>query len=161
MVKSDNGKSVHEVAGGYEEAPEIDDLGLQGKGFPEDYNPKEVRGVSEVPDKSGYGTRERDYTTQGEFGPESEAFKVFSEFFDSPTEALEGESNKACTDGGTIRMAGPMGPGTVGPEDTDYRTDGGVTTVADPMTEYSSEKQTMAEVDHESPHGVQETYERG
>jgi len=135
MVKSDSGKSVHEVAGGYEESPEIDNFGLQAKGFPDDHNSEQVRGVSEVPDKSGYGTRERDYTTQGDFSPRAEAFKVFSEFFDSPAQALEKDAK---------------GP----------RTDGGVTPVDNPVNKYSS-KNALADVDHKSPFGVQEAYERG
>ena len=166
MVTSNSGRSVHDETQGYDDSPKVDEIGLGSKGF--DYDPKEVTGAENVSvDHSGYGTRERDWTTQGEFGfPEvytdedgeirvthEEVMNVFADLMDTPAEELE-ENRKTVTDGGTPRMAGPMGPGTVGPS-REYETDGGIS--QEHQEAYNNHVPAlMAEVDHEGPYGDDE-----
>lgn len=102
MVKTDNGKSVHDEAQGYEDAELVDDVGLDSGGFDYDHDSKHVTGTEEVSaDRSGYGLRERNYEHGhfGQFGPDEQVFRVFTEFFDAPAGELE-DGKKVATDGG-------------------------------------------------------------
>ena len=146
MVKSDGGRSVHDDTQEYDDASQVDDVGLDSGGF--DSNTKQVSGTERVSkDNSGYGTRDRDYSHGdfGSFGPEEEAFEVFSVFMDSPSEELE-ENETVMTDGG-VPSSSPF-----------YRDD-------DEEAMYGEENEhpmadggqpTMDQVDHTGPYGEEE-----
>lgn len=104
MVKSNNGKSVHDEAQGYEDSPLVDEVGLDSGGF-FDYEPKQVSGSENASvDKSGYGTRERDWSTQGEFSMGAQkALDVFAELMDGSAQELD--EPEVYTDGGTSTMS--------------------------------------------------------
>jgi len=111
MVKSNNGRSVHDETQGYEDADLVDDVGLDSGGF--NYDPKQVPGTENVSvDRSGYGTRERDWETQGEFQMgNQQALDVFSEIMDGSVQDLDEPEDY--TDGGQpmeeVEHEGPYG----------------------------------------------------
>lgn len=124
MVKSNNGRSVHDSVQGVE-SPRVDDVGLDSGGFPtEGYNPKQVTGTTEVKDQDNYQQnpgydeqdKVREWSTQGYFGPDEHAFDVFSEVMNSPAEELENDSEMV-TDGGADVYGGEA-HGDVGHEET-------------------------------------------
>lgn len=117
---------------------DMGDIGLDSEGFPDEYDPKTVRGVPESSsseknyqqENTNYEEQDevRDWETQGQFGPGDEAFEVFSEVMDDPVEELEDQ--EVVTDGGQDVYG------------EEVYTDGG--------------RPTMDDVDHEGPYGDNE-----
>lgn len=84
----------------------------------------------ETPDRSGYGTRERDYQDHGDFSMgDDRTMKVFGELMDAPEDRLEpGREGAKVADGGEPKPE-------YGDETGQYETE-------------EVEKQTMKDVNH-------------